>query len=70
MKFKFVNKLLIFANVFLILILPLKSEELNKINSGHEFNIFTGMFDFSDDGKRSTILGFQHQNENLVRVST
>ena len=69
MKFKFVNKLLIFANVFLILILPLKSEELNKINSGHEFNIFTGMFDFSDDGKRSTILGFQHQNENLVRDS-
>ena len=27
--------------------------------------MFTGMFDFSDDGKKSTLLGFQHQNENL-----
>ena len=27
------------------------------------------MFDFSDDGKRSSLLGFQHQNENLVRDS-
>ena len=25
------------------------------------------MFDFSDDGKKSTLLGFQHQNENLNR---
>ncbi len=32
-----------------------------------EFSFFTGMFDFSDDGKRSTLIGFQHQNENLNR---
>ena len=25
------------------------------------------MFDFSDDGKRSTLIGFQHQDENLYR---
>ena len=25
------------------------------------------MFDFSDDGKRSTLIGIQHQNENLNR---
>ena len=25
------------------------------------------MFDFSDDGKKSTLVGFQHQNENLNR---
>ena len=25
------------------------------------------MFDFSDDGKRSTLIGFQHQNEELNR---
>ena len=31
----------------------------------NEFNIYTGMFDFSDDGKKSTLIGFQHQNENL-----
>ena len=33
--------------------------------SGLNFN--TGMFDFSDDGKRSTIYGIEHQNENLYR---
>ena len=27
------------------------------------------MFDFSDDGKRSQIIGFEHQNENLIRES-
>jgi len=32
-----------------------------------EFNVFSGMFDFSDDGKRSTLIGIQHQNENLNR---
>ena len=32
-----------------------------------EFSIYTGMFDFSDDGKKSTLIGFQHQNENLNR---
>ena len=25
------------------------------------------MFDFSDNGKKSTLIGFQHQNENLNR---
>ncbi len=42
------------------------AEEL-KLENNTEFNIFTGMFDFSDDGKRSTLVGFQHQNENLNR---
>ena len=32
-----------------------------------EFSVYTGMFDFSDDGKKSTLIGFQHQNENLNR---
>ena len=38
---------------------------LNDQNT--EFSFYTGMFDFSDDGKRSTLIGFQHQNENLNR---
>ena len=42
--------------------------EENKINySDNEFNIYSGMFDFSDDGKKSTLIGLQHQNENLNR---
>ena len=45
----------------------LKSDEVKKLINPHEYNFFTGMFDFSDDGKRSTLIGFQHQNEDLNR---
>ena len=34
-----------------------------------ELNIFTGMFDFSDDGQRASLLGIQHQDEELYRKS-
>ena len=30
-------------------------------------NFYTGMFDFSDDKKRSSLIGIEHQNENLYR---
>ena len=36
-------------------------------NQNTEFSFYTGMFDFSDDGKKSTLIGFEHQNENLNR---
>ena len=36
-------------------------------NKNTEFNFYTGMFDFSDDGKRSSLFGVQHQNEDLNR---
>ncbi len=45
----------------------LNAEEIINNEKNTEFNIYTGMFDFSDDGKRSTLIGFQHQNENLNR---
>ena len=32
-----------------------------------KFNFYTGMFDFSDDGKKSELFGVQHQNEDLNR---
>ena len=32
-----------------------------------QLSFYTGMFDFSDDGKKSTLIGFQHQNEKLNR---
>ena len=70
MKLKFIKKYFFLINVFLLISLPLKSEEIKKISGNeHEFNIYTGMFDFSDDGKRSQIIGFEHQNENLIRES-
>ena len=36
-------------------------------NKSTEVNFYTGMFDFSDDGKRSSLFGIQHQNEDLNR---
>ena len=34
-----------------------------------ELNVFTGMFDFSDDKQASGLLGLQHQNDELFRQS-
>ena len=45
----------------------LKAEEMKIENKNTEFSIYTGMFDFSDDGKRATLVGIQHQNEELNR---
>ena len=58
--------------ILLILILSvfslsLKAEDRLINNNNTELSFYTGMFDFSDDGKRSTLIGFQHQNENLNR---
>ena len=38
-----------------------------KQENNTELSFYTGMFDFSDDGKRATLVGFQHQNEDLNR---
>ena len=61
----------IFKSLFFILLLSLpltaKSEEIKLDDKTTELNIYTGMFDFSDDGKKSTLIGFQHQNEDLNR---
>ena len=45
------------------------SEENKIIEKDHEWNFYSGMFDFSDDGKRATLFGIQHQNESLIRDS-
>tara|TARA_B100001057_G_scaffold160927_1_gene161541 strand:+ start:2783 stop:3301 length:519 start_codon:yes stop_codon:yes gene_type:complete len=50
--------------VIFLLSVPLTAEEV-KLDNNTEFSIYTGMFDFSDDGKKSTLVGFQHQNEDL-----
>ena len=57
----------IFTILFLILSSYAVSEELKIDNNNTELNVYTGMFDFSDDGKRSTLIGIQHQNEDLNR---
>jgi hypothetical protein len=51
---------------FVLFAFSVNAEEL-KNEKNTEFNVYSGMFDFSDDGKKSTLIGFQHQNENLNR---
>ena len=55
--------------LFFFLSLPVYGEEQNKFESEHQWNFYSGMFDFSDDGAKSTLFGIQHQNENLLRDS-
>ena len=57
-------KKFILTSVFFLFSFIAVAEEA-KLQNNTEFNVFTGMFDFSDDGKRSTLIGLQHQNENL-----
>ena len=61
-----------FKNFFIVLFLILftissNAEEKVLNEQTNEISVYTGTFDFSDDGKRSTLIGFQHQNENLNR---
>ena len=65
---KFVRPILLMT---LLLFFPhhLKSDEIKKLPSEHVYNFYSGLFDFSDKGKKSTIIGFQHQKENLMRSS-
>ena len=65
MKNNFYIKLL----SIVILTLPsfIVSAEENKNISEHQYNFYTGNFDFSDDKQKAILVGFQHQNENLER---
>ena len=58
----------LFCFVFIILFntTSIKSDEVKDLTDPHEYN-FTGMFDFSDNYRKSTITGIQHNNENLYR---
>ena len=64
MNFKKLHFLLV---LFLISSYSVNSEENELNQSDNALSIYSGMFDFSDDGKRSTLVGIQHQNENLNR---
>ena len=56
-----------FLMVISFLTSSLKSDETKNLMDPHQYNFFTGMFDFSDDGKKSSLVGIQHQNENLFK---
>ena len=77
MKLIDLKKIFIFlASLFLISIQAVYGDESQKVDvnnkvdtNEHEINFYSGMFDFSDAGAKSTIFGIQHQNENLIRNS-
>ena len=45
----------------------INAEEIKIDDNNTELNVYTGMFDFSDNGKSATLFGVQHQNEALNR---
>ena len=53
--------------LFIFFTFSINAEDLKDTDQGNEFNVYTGVFDFSDDGKSATLVGFQHQNESLNR---
>ena len=61
---KFINLLVL---VFFYLCQSVMADTTKLNNKSTEVNFYTGMFDFSDDGKRSSLFGVQHQNEDLNR---
>ena len=63
MKF---NKLFLILTIFFSTSLVQADDSLS-VDSTEELNVYTGMFDFSDDGKSASLIGFQHQNEDLNR---
>ena len=42
-----------------------EEEKLQLQNT--QLNLYSGMFDFSDQKQRAVLVGFQHQNEELYR---
>ena len=69
MKFVNLKKYYLVFFIISLFLTPVKADENKITSSEHELNFYSGMFDFSDDNKRSMILGIQHQNESLYRDS-
>ena len=53
--------------LFFLFSLQVVAEEKKLFDRSTKFNIYTGIFDFSHDSKNSSLIGIQHQNENLNR---
>ena len=55
------------SKFFFITFFGLFSSIVNSDENNSLFSVYSGIFDFSDTGKKSTLIGFQHQNEDLNR---
>ena len=63
---KFVLNILITLISFSFLSFAYAGDEKSNLT---ELNLFTGMFDFSDQKQAAGIIGLQHQNDDLFRES-
>ena len=59
------KKLLLFLGFILSTISLVVAEE--QKTDANQLNFFIGNFDFSDHKQKAILVGFQHQNENLIR---
>ena len=59
------KKLLLFLGFILSTISFVVAEE--QKTDANQLNFFIGNFDFSDHKQKAILVGFQHQNENLIR---
>jgi len=67
---KFALKILvIFFALFSNAFVSMAEEPLNTKELETELNVYTGLFDFSDDKQKAGLVGVQHQNEDLFRNS-
>ena len=65
---KSIIKLLYICLILIFLVIQnVSSDDKKIIEKDHEWNFYSGTFDFSDDGKRASLIGIQHQNESLNR---
>ena len=53
--------------ILFFVILFSTTQVLANENNNHQYNFYTGHFDFSDDKQSALLVGFQHQNEDLER---
>ena len=65
MKINIIKSLLVIL-MLVALTKNANAEEL-KPSDNHQFNFFSGVFDYSHEGKNSEIIGIQHSNEDLFK---
>jgi lipid A 3-O-deacylase len=65
MKIDIIIRLIIILT-FVTLTKNINADEL-KPSDNHQFNFFSGVFDYSDSGKNSELFGIQHSNEDLFK---
>ena len=54
-------KYLKYTFICLALAMPCYADDKVVFEKEHQWNFYSGTFDFSDDGAKSTLFGIQHQ---------